>query len=392
MEYQQISCGESGLFDLRRFSTMNKNKRKGLLRALTACTLSAMMLITSGCGTSSKSGQKGRKIEKIAVITKQQLSFWDDVKKGADDAGKELGYEIMYTVAQGDNDYSTQIDAINEAVKQGAKGIVIAPNSKTDLNAALEEAKANGLVIININSRADFDGVTSLISASDAESGAVAARNAVKILRVTDPNLANVGKVAIIGHTADTAEARIEGFTSVLTSQIVKNMEFDGTLTPEEEMAGVRSDEKIAEQKKEATEKFQKGILQGNPCAKRDAARDEALKLLKDDGNGISVMFGTNTNTTLGICDAVSQLGLGSNIVVVGFNSDEDELNYIRTGVLDGTVVQNPYIMGYVGVRYVHKVIQHSTVPVELNTGSTFVTQANMNDDYVQLLLYPDKQ
>lgn len=371
---------------------MNKNKGKGLLRALAACTLSAAMLITSGCDLSPKGGQKGRKIEKIAVITKQQLSFWDDVKKGADDAGKELGYEIMYTVAQGDNDYSTQIDAINEAVKQGAKGIVIAPNSKTDLNTALEAARAKGITIININSRANYDGVASLISASDTESGAVAARNAVKMLRVTDPKLANVGKVAIVGHTADTAEARIEGFTSVLTSQIIKNMEFDGTLTPEEEMAGVRSDEKIAEQKAEATEKFQKGILQGNRCAKRDAARDEALKLLKDDGNGISVMFGTNTNTTLGICDAVSQLGLGSNIVVVGFNSDEDELDYIRTGILDGTVIQNPYIMGYVGVRYVHKIIQHATVPVELDTGSTFVTQANMNDDYVQLLLYPDKQ
>jgi ribose transport system substrate-binding protein len=390
MEYQQISCGNSGLFDLRRFSTMNKNKKRGIFRALAACTLSAALIVTSGCGASSKN--KGKKIEKIAVITKQQLSFWDDVQKGAEDAGNELGYEIIYTVAQGDNDYSTQIDAINEAVKQNVKGIVIAPNSKTDLNAALEAAKAQGITIININSKADFEGIDSFVSASDTESGSVAARNAVKILKVTDPNLVNVGKVAIIGHTADTAEPRIQGFTDTLTSQIIKNMEFDGTLTAEEEAAGVRSEDKIADQKKEATEKFQKGILQGDRCAKREAAREEALKLLKNDGNGISVIFGTNTNTTLGICDAVSELGLGSNVVVVGFNSDPDEINYIRTGILDGTVIQNPYILGYVGVRYADKVIDGAKVPVELNTGSTFVTQSNINDDYVQLLLEPDKR
>lgn len=369
---------------------MNKNKKRGIFRALAACTLSAALIVTSGCGASSKN--KGKKIEKIAVITKQQLSFWDDVQKGAEDAGNELGYEIIYTVAQGDNDYSTQIDAINEAVKQNVKGIVIAPNSKTDLNAALEAAKAQGITIININSKADFEGIDSFVSASDTESGSVAARNAVKILKVTDPNLVNVGKVAIIGHTADTAEPRIQGFTDTLTSQIIKNMEFDGTLTAEEEAAGVRSEDKIADQKKEATEKFQKGILQGDRCAKREAAREEALKLLKNDGNGISVIFGTNTNTTLGICDAVSELGLGSNVVVVGFNSDPDEINYIRTGILDGTVIQNPYILGYVGVRYADKVIDGAKVPVELNTGSTFVTQSNINDDYVQLLLEPDKR
>jgi ribose transport system substrate-binding protein len=375
-------------FVIRGFIFMNKMKRKGILKRLAVCSVSLTMLLSAtACGKPDNVGGK------IAVICKnEKVSFWDEVKKGADDCCDEMGYDMLYYCASSDNDFASQIEYINDAINQGAKAIVIAPNDPNELTEAFDRATAKGIKIVNINSRSNYDDIVSYVGSSDFDGGAVAARNAVKILRVTDPNLANVGKVAIIGHTADTAEARIEGFTSVLTSQIVKNMEFDGTLTPEEEMAGVRSDEKIAEQKKEATEKFQKGILQGNPCAKRDAARDEALKLLKDDGNGISVMFGTNTNTTLGICDAVSQLGLGSNIVVVGFNSDEDELNYIRTGVLDGTVVQNPYIMGYVGVRYVHKVIQHSTVPVELNTGSTFVTQANMNDDYVQLLLYPDKQ
>ena len=374
---------------------MNKNKRRGLFRALAACAVSAAMLATSSCSLPFLGDKGGRQKGTIAVITKQQLSFWDDVKKGAEDAGDELGYNILYSVADGDNDYVSQINAIKEAINKGAKAIVIAPNSTTDLNSVFKEAEDKGVKIVNINSRADYDGVATLVCSSDYDSGAVAARNAIKMIKITDPKLSNIGKIAIIGHTASTAENRIKGFTDVITNQVAATIEVkeeDVELTAEELADGKTIEEKIEEEKEAQLEKFKKGIEQGERCAKRDAAKEEALKLLKSDGNGITVMLGTNTNTTLGICDAVNELGLGSNITVVGFNSDEEEIGYIKTGVLDGTVIQNPYIMGYVGVRFAHKVANNQTVPVELDTGATFVTQSNMTDDYIQLMLYPTKK
>lgn len=372
---------------------MNKNKGKGLFRALSACTLSVALLATSSCSLPFGGGQKGRQRQKMAVITKQQLSYWDDVKKGAEDAGNELGYDIIYSVAQGDNDYVSQIDAIKEAMDQGVKAIVIAPNSATDLNSIFKEAEAQDIKIVNINSKADYDGIASLVCSSDSDSGAVAARNAVKILKASDPTLSSLNKVGIIGHTASTAEDRINGFIGVFTSQASKLMQpTDVTLTEEEELAGMTVEEKTEKEKASVTEKLKKSIQQGARCAKRDDAKSEALKLLGKDGNGISVLFATNTNTTLGVCDAVNELGLGEKIIVIGFNSDEEELDYIRTGVLDGTVIQNPYVMGYLGVRYAHKLVNGSDVPMQLDTGSTFVTQSNMTNDFVQLMLYPDKQ
>ena len=47
--------------------------------------------------------------------------------------------------------------------------------------------------------------------------------------------------------------------------------------------------------------------------------------------------------------------------------------------------------MGYVGVRYALKLINGMTVPCDLDIGATFVNGSNMNDEYIQLLLYPDK-
>ena len=101
-------------------------------------------------------------------------------------------------------------------------------------------------------------------------------------------------------------------------------------------------------------------------------------------------MFSTNTNTTLGVCKAISKLKLENQITVIGFNSDAEEISYIKNGVLDGTVVQNPYMQGYVSVRYAKKMIEGENVPVQLETGAVFVNQSNMNDDFVSRMIYPD--
>ena len=356
---------------------MNKEKRKGFFKAVTACTLTAAMLLSGGCGK-----QKEEK-SKIAVITKQKLSFWSDVQMGAEDACNELGFELLYSVADGDNDYVSQEAAIQHAIKEHAAAIVIAPNGKTELNSAFEQAEKNGIKIININSRADYPGVISLIRSSDTEGGSVAARHAVEILRKNDENLTKLKNIAIIGHTASTAEDRISGFVDSFTNLA------SSAIAPDVMVENDQNPEKLAAAKQEKIEAYKKGIIKGTPCAKRDAAEEEAMKILTNSANEISVIFGTNTNTTLGICDAISELGLEDDIVVIGFNSDEEELGYIRTGVLDGTVVQNPYMMGYVGVRYAKRSLQGDNVPSILDTGTVYVDQTNLNTDFIQLLIYP---
>ena len=122
---------------------MNRNKKKGVFRTVTACTLSAIMLLCGGCGGPPAGVRQGG--GKIAVITKQPIAFWDDVKLGAEDAGKELGYDIIYSVAEGDNDYATQIESIKNAMKDKVDAIVIAPNGRTELNDVLQQAVDKGI-------------------------------------------------------------------------------------------------------------------------------------------------------------------------------------------------------------------------------------------------------
>ena len=212
----------SGLIDLRRFDIMNRNKKKSVCRSVAACVLSVAMLLTGGCGRNN--GNASQDGGTIYVIAKQQLSFWDDVRTGAEDAGKELGYDIVYKVAEGDNDYASQVQFIQNAIRDKAKAIVIAPNSTTDLNETLQKAVDANIKVISINSDIQQDSMNpislSLVNSSDRNCGVSAARNAAKGWRDKGKNLDEIGNVAIIGHTASTAEQRIEGFVDTLKRSI----------------------------------------------------------------------------------------------------------------------------------------------------------------------------
>ena len=138
-------------------------------------------------------------------------------------------------------------------------------------------------------------------------------------------------------------------------------------------------------------------FVEGDRCNTTFEAFDATNKLLDPDGDGVAdetgirLIYATNTNTTLGACQAIDKLNLADTVSVVGFNSSEEELAYLKTGVLDATIVQNPYSIGYLGVTYAKKLVDGDKITKNINTGVTLLTAENINDDYIQILLYPDQ-
>ena len=432
---------------------MNRNKKKGVFRTVTACTLSAIMLLCSSCGGPPAGVRQGG--GKIAVITKQPISFWDDVKLGAEDAGKELGYDIIYRVAEGDNDYATQIESIKTAMKENVGAIVIAPNGRTELNDVLQQAVDKGIKIIAINSNVTSPDsnnplTTSLVNSSDFDGGVCAARNIIKSWKGKGKEVSDIGTIGIIGSTASTSDMRMLGFFDTMKRTLGKTsgVEFeelsimgvimgtasgapvqafmyesdasaggdaaaygaeggdaaangaqdgnaDANAAQEEETELTAAElEALAKQKEkaDADTRIKMGIVnsfvQSEPCSKRKEAKEKALAMI-DQYPDLSILYGTNTNMTLGICDAINERGLAGKVFAVGFNTDDEIISNIKNGVLQGTVVQNPYVMGYVGVKFAASAINGDNVTNHLNTGVSFVNADNMNNDFIKLILDP---
>ncbi|MDE5582369.1 MAG: substrate-binding domain-containing protein, partial [Ruminococcus sp.] len=125
-----------------------------------------------------------------------------------------------------------------------------------------------------------------------------------------------------------------------------------------------------------------------------EKTRIATQKLLKDNPD-VRFIFATNQTTTRGVCLAIDEFDMADEVDVIGFDSftakdgakSSDE--YIESGVLDGFILQNPYNMGYLGIRYARNLINGQTIATNIDTGATLVTKDNINDSDIKLIMHP---
>ncbi|RZQ60674.1 sugar ABC transporter substrate-binding protein [Amycolatopsis suaedae] len=88
---------------------------------------------------------------RIAVISHGTAgdAFWNVVKNGAEDAGRDLGIEVEYNA---DGDPGNQARLIDNAVAQRAGGLVVSMANPEALKPSIENAVRAGIPVITINS------------------------------------------------------------------------------------------------------------------------------------------------------------------------------------------------------------------------------------------------
>ena len=385
-------------------------KKRKAARILSGALALSLMVLSTGCG--SQGGPPQGSGGNIAVICKAEgVQFWEDVKKGASDACEELGYTLVYGTAKTDTDITTQMNLIRDYTNQGVKAIVIAPNDVNTLNAALKDAAKKGVKIVTINSDVEDPNHNfreAYIASNGVSAGGVAAREAAKLLG------SEGGLIGIVGNTAGAATTvdRIGGFVDTLNTLAESAIE---SAKAEAEKAAAQQAAAAAESAAAAaeTEGGDKPAQAQNPAEiqvqipeikspyqfldykycdnNRDSAKKRALEMI-DQNPDLKMLYGVNENSTLGICDAVKERGMQGKIKVMGFNSSKEEIDYLENGVLNGLVVQTPYNMGYLGVRYATKLLDGDNVVESVDTGVMFVNNENLHTDVVQLLLNPSGQ
>ena len=128
--------------------------------------------------------------------------------------------------------------------------------------------------------------------------------------------------------------------------------------------------------------------------SKWDVSKEQAIKLIKNDH--VNLIFATNRKGAWGACEAVNELIESGDIKqgqvkVVGFdyfeNEGKDAGMYLEKNILDTIIIQNPYNMGYLGVRYAVDIAKGNPIPSKVDTGAILVTQENINDADIQFLI-----
>ncbi len=103
-------------------------------------------------------------------------------------------------------------------------------------------------------------------------------------------------------------------------------------------------------------------------------------------------VFASNLTMAQGAGQAVAENKTnktGDKINLVGFDSDDKLVKFLQDGTIAALVVQDPFRMGYEGVKIALAASKGEQVPANVDTGANPITKANLNSARSQELLNP---
>ena len=71
------------------------------------------------------------------------------------------------------------------------------------------------------------------------------------------------------------------------------------------------------------------------------------------------------------------------------FDADDKLIGYLKDGTIAALLLQDPYRMGYDGVKTALAASKGEKVPANVDTGANLITKANMDGEKQHALLYP---
>lgn len=322
----------------------------------------ALLLSLTGCTAEIQESEM-----QICLIGKSADEYWEMVRAGAREAGEEMGIDIVYKAPECEEDIDVQIEMIDQAVSCGAQAIIVAPLDADALNESLARADNAGIPVLTIDSDVSYEGTKSCISTHNASAGALAARQAAAFINEN-------GKIAVIAHsdTSQTARERTEGFVHELEGGVSAQEGSSNAITAESTSG--YPDIEIVEI--------------SNSGGDIQRSREAAVQIIKEEPD-LKLIYATNQTATIGACQAIRELGVQNQVTLIGFDYFSGAEESITSGVLDGVIVQNPYNMGYLGVRYARNLVQGENVAPRVDTGAILVTAENLNDQTIRFLVNP---
>jgi ribose transport system substrate-binding protein len=316
--------------------------------------LLAIVLGAAACKKSADSGASGSggatAKPVVAVVPKGLVHvFWRTVNAGAARAAKEENVEMLWAGPNQETDYIGQINIVEDFINRKVSAIVLAPGHQKALVKTAERAQKEGIPVVVIDSELDYDKAVSFVATDNYQGGALAARRMGKILD-------GKGKVAIVGIAAGTGSgvARETGFQDTIKK------EFPGI-----EVVGLQYSE---------------------------SDRSRALTVAEDfltrfpDLAGI---FGSAEPCAVGALRAIENRGLKGKVKIVGFDASPQAIEALRAGTVDSLVVQDPFRIGYDGVKSAVASMHGKPVQKRIDTGAVVVTRENIDSADVQKVVNP---
>ena len=96
-----------------------------------------------------------------------------------------------------------------------------------------------------------------------------------------------------------------------------------------------------------------------------------------------------NQISSSGVASAVQSRNLQEKVKIITFDSTSEELELLQEGIIQATIIQNPFSIGYLGVKSAVEALEGKRVQKRVETGIKAIDLSNMFWSDNQKLLFP---
>jgi ribose transport system substrate-binding protein len=281
---------------------------------------------------------------RIAIVTNAVAPFWNPMKIGMERASKKLGCEAgWYGPEHGI--VSEQRRILEDCAAQRFDAVSVSPIDAKAIGPVINDMVNKGIIVITMDSDAPATARKAYIGTNNFKAGREAGRQAKKVMPKGTRLIAFVG---ILG--AMNAQERLAGFRQVTRGwiQVVDVME-DQT-------------------DKTRARKNVEDAIQAHP--------------------EVAGFLGLWSYNGPAIAAAVTEAGKRRTIKIVCFDAEPVTLQALERGEIDATIVQKPYMFGYLSVMVSYNMARmgveetQAILPPDgiVDTGVEVVTPATVDE------------
>ncbi|CAN5720220.1 ribose ABC transporter substrate-binding protein RbsB [soil metagenome] len=278
---------------------------------------------------------------RIALVLKTLNNpFFIDMQKGAEEAAKKLGVNLIVQAAEREVDVEKQMQIIENLIQTKVAALCVTPSGSREIVPAIEKANRAGIPVVIVDTRVDpktmgesQGKIATFIGSDNYEGGKLAGEFIAR-------KLGGKGKVAVLegipGH--ETGDSRLRGFRDAIKA------------TPGIQIVASQT----ANWERDQGFNVCQNILQSHP--------------------DVQAVFACSDLMALGAVEAIAAAKKTGQITVVGFDASDEARKAVLGGAMDATVAQSPATMGAMAVENAYQLIkgeqvkEESVVPIKLIT------------------------
>ncbi|MBN0987670.1 sugar ABC transporter substrate-binding protein [Amphritea sp. ZJ14W] len=291
----------------------------------------------------------------VGLITKTNTNpFFVKMREGAQQKADAMGIELRTFSGKFDGDNQSQVQAVENLISAGAKGILITPSDPAGIVPAIDRAREAGLLVIALD--------TPLSPATAAD--ATFATDNFKA-----GEMIGQWAAATLGDKAATAKiAMLDLNSSQITVDVARDQGFlkgFGIDLNDPDRIGDETDPRIV----------------GNDVTSgaEEGGRRAMENMLQKDP-GINVVYTINEPAAAGAYEALKSAGRADDVLIVSVDGGCPGVENVKDGVIGATSMQFPLRMASMGVDAILKFAQTGEKPQAtegldfVNTGVELIT------------------